>query len=47
MDVIARVRDTLAVDLPVQFLIDADNATVANMAELIEQLYRRHKEQFM
>jgi acyl carrier protein len=45
--IIARVREIFAVDLSIQFFIDVDSATVASMAELIEQVYRRHKEQFI
>jgi amino acid adenylation domain-containing protein len=38
--IIARVREIFAVDLPINFFIDADGATVAAMAERIEKAYQ-------
>jgi hypothetical protein len=45
--IIARVREIFAIDLSIQFFIDVDSPTVAAMAELIEHVYRLHKEQLM
>jgi hypothetical protein len=38
------VREIFAIDLSVHFFIAVESATVAAMAELIEEIYGRHEE---